>query len=314
MRFRTEISIPKAGFNISHCDKLLLMGSCFAEYIGNKLEASGFQADVNPFGVLYNPLSIASGLRDLMQRKVFTEEDTVECNGLFSSWSHHSRFSDLTPSACLKKIRERMEVSSVFLEQTSVLMVTFGTSYVYRLKKNGKLVSNCHKLPAGDFCRERLCMEEILAEWSALAADLRKKLPALNILMTVSPIRHWKDGAHANQLSKSILLLAIESLERQYDFIHYFPSYELILDDLRDYRFYADDMLHPSSAAIDYIWEKFSATHFDRATETAINDYHRIRQDLEHRPSHPESEAYKTFRANAEKRLKAFRDKTDSFK
>jgi hypothetical protein len=290
------------------------MGSCFAEYIGNKLEASGFQADVNPFGVLYNPLSIASGLRDLMQRKVFSEEDLVECKGLFSSWSHHSRFSGLTPSVCLKKIRERMDVSSVFLEQASVLMVTFGTSYVYRLKKNGMLVSNCHKLPAGDFCQERLCVEEILAEWSVLAADLRKKLPSLNILMTVSPIRHWKDGAHENQLSKSILLLAIESLERRYDFIHYFPSYELILDDLRDYRFYADDMLHPSPVAIDYIWEKFSTAYFDRTTEIAINTCHRIRQDLEHRPSHPESEAYKAFRANAEKRLKDFRDKTGSFK
>jgi hypothetical protein len=314
MKFRTEISIPKARFNIAHCDKLLLMGSCFTEHVGNKLKASGFQVDMNPFGVLYNPLSIASGLRDLMQRKVFMEDDLIECKGLFSSWSHHSCFSGLTPSVCLEKIRERMAFSSVFFEQISVLMVTFGTSYVYRLKKNEMLVSNCHKLPAGDFYRRRLCVEEILAEWSVLAVDLRKTLPSLNILMTVSPIRHWKDGAHENQLSKSTLLLAIEALEQQYDFIHYFPSYELVLDDLRDYRFYTDDMLHPSTAAIDYIWEKFSAAYFDQTTEIAANTYHRIRQDLEHQPFYPESEAYKAFRANAEKRLKAFQDKIGYFK
>jgi hypothetical protein len=282
------------------------MGSCFAENMGNQLEASGFQVNVNPFGVLYNPLSVASGLQDLLQEKVFSEEDIFEYQGLYSSWSHHSRFSGLTPQECLEKMNGRMALSAAFLKRTNVLMVTFGTAYVYRLKANGMIVSNCHKLPAGHFFQERPGVNEIVEVWSALVETLKKQIPDLEIVLTVSPIRHWKDGAHENQLSKSILLLAVEKLQQQYGFIRYFPSYELVLDDLRDYRFYADDMLHPSAAAMDYIWEKFSAACFDEKTKLAMKEYHQIRRDLEHLPLHPESNEYKNFRAEAEKRLERF--------
>jgi hypothetical protein len=308
MKLRTEISIHKAAFRISHSDKILLIGSCFAENTGNRLEASCFQADVNPFGVLYNPLSVASGLEDLLQERIFSGEDIFEYRGLYSSLSHHSRFSALTKQACLEKINSRMAFSSSFLKEANVLMVTFGTARAYRLKENGMAVSNCHKLPAGRFFQERLDVREIVETWSALTERLKKHFPALEILLTVSPIRHWKDGAHENQLSKSVLLLAIEELQKKNGFIHYFPSYELLLDDLRDYRFYAEDLLHPSAIAMDYIWEKFSDAYFDEKTKAVIKECNLIRRDLEHRPFNPESPEFKIFKADAEKRWMAFNE------
>ncbi len=308
MRFRTEIAIEPSRFRFTHKDRILLMGSCFAENIGNKLSSSGFRVDINPFGVLYNPLSVASGLEDLIRNRKYAANDIFEYKGLYSSFGHHSRFSALTEEACLSNINERMLFSSDFLKKISVLMVTFGTAYVYRLKETEQVVSNCHKLPADRFVHRRLCVNEVVEAWKPLISRLIQINPELKILFTVSPIRHWKDGAHENQLSKSVLLLAIEELcniakEKDAKAVTgYFPSYELLLDDLRDYRYYAEDMLHPSDIAIDYIWEKFSGCYFDQSTWLAVEEYNSIHRDLEHRPYYPESDAYKAFLENANKR------------
>ncbi len=307
MNFRTEIPAPKTGFKISHHDKIVLMGSCFTENIGNKLQSSGFQVDINPFGILYNPLSVASGLKDLLQEKQYTASDIFEYKGLYSSFNHHSRFSALTSGECLSNMNRQMEYSVDFIRKATVLIITFGTSYVYRLKDTGNVVSNCHKLPASAFLHERITISEILSVWQPLIGELRKINPDLNILMTVSPVRHWKDGAHENQLSKSILLLTIEELKSAS--IDYFPSYELLLDDLRDYRFYAGDMLHPSTTAIEYIWGKFSESYFDHHTMKTIAEYNSIRQALEHRPFNPESEEYKAFLSGVKKKLEIFRNR-----
>ena len=308
MKFRTEISIPPPPFKITHRDAVLLMGSCFAEHIGTKLEASGFHANINPFGTLYNPLSVASGLRDILDARVYTESDVFEHKGLYSSFSHHSRFSALTATQCLDNMNQRLASSVEFLKEPSILMVTLGTAFVYYLKQNEKVVSNCHKLPDGHFVRKRLTVEEIVNHWQPLVADLQAFNPQLKILFTVSPIRHWKDGAHENQLSKAILLLATEQLQQNAG-VSYFPSYELVLDDLRDYRYYAEDMLHPSPVAIDYIWEKFSAAYFDENTRTGVAEYQSIRQALQHRPFNPESDAYREFYAKAQARLSAFQER-----
>ncbi len=304
MKFRTEISLSPNDWKISHKDHLLLLGSCFAENIGEKLKKSGFQSDVNPFGVLYNPISVASGLESLLSGKIYSEKDLFEHNGLYSSFSHHSKFSALTASGCLENINQRMLFSTGFLRKASVLIITFGTSYVYRFRKSGQVISNCHKLPSENFMHERLTVQEIVSVWKPLINKLRVNNPGLRILFTVSPIRHWKDGAHENQLSKSILLLAIQEIGEKY-----FPSYEIMLDDLRDYRYYAEDMLHPSSVAIDYIWGKFSSVYFDQETDKAIAEYNSIRQALQHRPFNPESDVYKTFLADAQSRLVAFEQK-----
>lgn len=312
MQFRTEIEIPLQAFPFTHYDKLMLLGSCFTENIGSRLEDSGFTTDINPFGVLYNPLSLASGLQDLMATKIYHEEDLFEHNGLFASFSHHSKFSSVSPEECLQKINQRMQQSSRFLKEASVLIVTFGTAFVYRLSGNGRVVSNCHKLPPSHFDRNRLSVEEIVDTWTGLLEDLHRYNPGIKVLFTVSPIRHWKDGAHGNQLSKATLLLAVDELERRLsmkDFpqLGYFPSYELVLDDLRDYRYYAEDMLHPSSVAIDYIWEKFSAFCFDRATQQQISEYRKIQQALQHRPFNPDSEASIRLKNEAQTKMEAFR-------
>lgn len=313
MRFRTEIPVVPLSFPITHREKILLMGSCFTEHIGEKLETSGFQTDINPFGVLYNPLSLASGLQDLIKGKVYSLADIFEHQGLYASFYHHSRFSAPTKEECLEQINQRREESSLFLQQSSVLVVTFGTAFVYRLKETGNVVSNCHKLPADCFERKRLSVEDIVLAWRDLLRDLFAYNPRLSVLFTVSPIRHWKDGANGNQLSKASLLLAIEQIVELFtagnnaNSVQYFPSYELVLDDLRDYRYYAEDMLHPSPVAVNYIWEKFSTACFSKETQQAIIEYEKIDQALRHRPFHPESETYQVFIREARERLESFK-------
>ncbi len=295
MNFRTELIISPSDFKLSHYDKILTIGSCFTENIGLKLEKSGFQTDINPFGILYNPLSVASAIETLISRKLFSQDDIFEYQGKYHSFSHHSKFSASTPDECLKNINEKITFSSGYLHKTSLLIVTFGTSYIYKLKETDQLVSNCHKLPANHFLYQRLDINEIVSAWDQLLYSLSEINPEIKILMTVSPIRHWKDGAHENQISKSILLLAIEELSQKYPFIRYFPAYEIVLDDLRDYRFYAEDMLHPSSSAVDYIWEKFGQTYFSAETIKEVKKYQEIRQALDHKPFNPDSEEYKSF-------------------
>ena len=308
MKFRTEIHLPPSAFPVSHSHKIMTMGSCFAENISGCLKQSGFRVDSNPFGILYNPASLAQSLYRLMDRKLFTEDEVFLSDGVYSSFWHHSRFSEENSESFLSEVNTRLQESSAFLREAKLLILTFGTSYVYRLKDSGQVVSNCHKLPADRFLHQRLSPEEITREWQQLIGDLRAFNPELRILFTISPIRHWKDGAHENQLSKSVLLLSADEIIRENAHCcFYFPSYELLLDDLRDYRFYAEDLLHPSDQAIEYIWEKFSACFFSSETQALIKEWESIQRDLNHKPFHPESETYLRFRENAEEREAAFR-------
>jgi lysophospholipase L1-like esterase len=284
MKFRTEIIIPPAGFHLSHQDKLLMMGSCFVENSSVKMLQSGFTADVNPFGIVYNPASLAGGLQDLINRKTYTEKDLFLHEGIYHSFSHHSRFSGTTIKTVLEKINARITFSSEFLRQATVLIITFGTANAYRLVSSGEVVSNCHKLPAQVFDEKRLTVPQITEQWNKLIQQLQTLNPHLKILFTVSPIRHWKDGANANQLNKATLLLAIHELTSTNPQCYYFPSYEIMLDDLRDYRFYADDLIHPNSQAMDYIWEKFGDAYFDNKTREIIREYEKKQKTLNHRP------------------------------
>ena len=216
--------------------------------------------------------------------------------GLFHSFDHHSRFSALTAEACLNQINTRLESSALFLRQCKRLIVTWGTSWVYREKESGTIVGNCHKLPERYFIRQRLTVEEIVDDWKSLLQELKDINPELKILFTVSPIRHWKDGAHGNQLSKAALLLAIDELNSLFpEQTSYFPSYEIMMDELRDYRFYADDMLHPSVQAIDYIWEQFVTNELDTESQNILKDCLEIQKAMAHKPFNPDSEAYRKF-------------------
>jgi len=296
MEFRTKVHIPRMGFTFSHQEKTILTGSCFVENIGSKLEQNKFPVDINPFGILYNPASIATSIHKLLQPERFTQTDLFLHEGVYHSFAHHSRFSTSSESEMLHKINQRLSESAEYLVKADRMIITWGTAYVYKLKINGQVVSNCHKLPEKEFNREILSVSEICEKWKKLLYAIWEQNPDLYILFTVSPIRHWRDGAHQNQISKSILLLAINELIKTFpERTAYFPSYEIMLDELRDYRFYAEDMIHPSSLAIDYIWERFGESFFTPQTHTLLKEWEKIRNALNHIPFQPESEAYKRF-------------------
>ena len=296
MEFYTCISIPKVPFTFSYKEQTVLLGSCFAENIGKKLMENKFNIDLNPFGTLYNPASIAKAIRRLLRPEQFTQEDLFQHEGLYHSFSHHSRFSSSSETECLAGINGRLFDSANMIRKAHRMILTFGTAWVYRLKSTGVVVANCHKMPEKMFDRKLLTTEEIVAEWKDLLLSLWEQNPDLKILFTVSPIRHWKDGAHGNQLSKATLLLAIDSLQKTFpEQIVYFPAYEIMMDELRDYRFYADDMLDPSAVAIEYIWQKFTDNMLSSDTQSILKEWKRIPKAINHKPFQPESETYKQF-------------------
>lgn len=296
MEFRTLVELPKKELTISYSDQILLLGSCFAENIGNLLVKNKFNCEVNPFGVLYNPLSIGNALQCLDDKKTFTEKDLFEYKGLYHSFMHHGSFSASSADECLNNINNRMQSATAQFPKLNYLLITFGTAYVYEYKQTGMVVANCHKLPDSAFTRRLLSVEQIVDTYVSLITGLLKKNADVRILFSVSPIRHVKDGMHRNQLSKATLLLAIDQLKEAFPRnVFYFPSYELVMDELRDYRFYADDMLHPSSVAVNYLWEVFDNCYFSRETRQIMKEWGQISKALQHKPFHPESEHYKSF-------------------
>lgn len=300
--FQTKVEITPSEIKITYEDKILALGSCFAENMGKKMQDLYFDSEINPFGVLYNPVSIKNSLELMLEDKLFDERDLFENNGLWQSFSHSSMFSDTSVEKCLDKINSRLQTSTKFLKESNFLIITFGTAWIFEERKSGRVVSNCHKLPASAFNRRRLTTDEIVTSYSNLIDKLTNKLPNLKLIFSVSPVRHWKDGAHDNNLSKSTLLLAIEELTKRFPSVLYFPAYEIQMDELRDYRFYASDMLHPSDVAIDYIWSHFSDTYFDENTLKIKNDVERLISDLSHRPLFPDSEEFKKFKLSLDKK------------
>ncbi|MDP4278604.1 MAG: GSCFA domain-containing protein [Bacteroidota bacterium] len=295
MDFRTNIPVSTAAFRLSHADRHMVIGSCFAENIGNRFKEGGFNVTVNPFGVLYNPASISAAIRRLMSEDAFRRDELNYYDGLFHSFSHHSSFSDANADVALSRINSSFRKAVAALKHSTCLMLTFGTAWVYTLPETGQVVANCHKFPANRFQRSRLSVESIVADYSELINALLEKQPDLKLILTVSPIRHAKDGMHENTLSKSVLHLAIANLCDRFRQIVYYPSYELMMDDLRDYRFYGEDMLHPSSVAQEYIWNHFSDTFLSKASRDIAHQVQQIRKAMEHKPFHPEDEAYKRF-------------------
>ena len=301
--FTTKVEIPESPVKIAYEDSIMTLGSCFSENIGKKLQDVYFNSDINPFGVLYNPVSVKNSLYFLLHGKRFTENDLFFDGDLWHSFMHSSVFSDVSAEGCLQKINSQLEKSKVFLQQTKFLFITFGTAYVYEHVKDGKIVSNCHKLPAKEFARYRLSIDDIVSDYNELLTELNSQIPGLHIIFTVSPIRHWKDGAHENNISKAILLQAVDVLQKRFENnISYFPAYEIQLDELRDYRYYAGDMLHPSETAIDYIWTRFSDCFFSAETNKIKKELELLNADFAHRPLHPQSESYKKFQKSTEKK------------
>ena len=297
MSFYTEIKIPESPYKMDYSKSMMFFGSCFSENIGQKLIDMKFNVDLNPFGILYNPISIANSLKILLEKRVFTENDLFQDQGIWNSFYHHSRFSDVDREAALEKINGRIVLSRAFLMKADFLMITFGTSWVYELKKTNQVVTNCHKVPSNEFNRYRLGVLEITEAYHELIQELWKLNPNLKVVFTISPIRHWKDGAVENQVSKAILLLVADRLLNEFKDANcqYFPSYELMMDELRDYRFYAGDMLHLSPVAIDYIFERFCKAMVSNESMQVAKDVVKIMKALLHRPAHSVSDEYRKF-------------------
>jgi GSCFA family len=284
MKLRTELSPSKAPFDINYQTPTLGIGSCFVENMGEKLTARRLKYHQNPFGIVYNPVSMAAQLDILMGEKRFVASDLVEINGLFHSWLHHGFYSESTVEATLEKINTAIDEARLFLKTSNRLFLTFGSATVFQLKSSGEIVANCHKETPQYFDRKRLTATEIVNAFSTIIEKLFTQLPNLQIITTVSPIRHLRDGLIENNLSKATLLLAADELAKQFSNISYFPAYELIIDDLRDYRFFEPDMMHPTAQAIDYVWQFFSATYFSEDTKKIIQEVEKINAMQAHRP------------------------------
>ncbi|PKQ62699.1 GSCFA domain protein [Labilibaculum filiforme] len=296
--FRTNVKIPVSQDKFDYNSKAIMLGSCFTESIGEQLAKFKFDVNINPFGVIYNPISVGNSLKILIENKKFTEEDLNFSNERWFSFAHHGRFSNTDVNECLDAINTEVKKSSLDLANSDVLYITFGTSWVFELLDTGIVVSNCHKLPAREFHRYRLDVDEIVQFYKKLIVSLSVFNPNLKIVFTVSPIRHWKDGAHGNQLSKATLLLAIEQLVDLFDQVSYFPSYEIVMDELRDYRFYAEDMLHMNSSSVNYIWSRFVDTYMTNQTLAVMKRVDKIVVASNHRPFNADAISHQQFITN----------------
>ena len=298
MFFTTPVELPCGTLEISHKSKLMLIGSCFANNIGSALLDKKFNVDVNPFGVQYNPLSIATVLTRIVDGTLFNANspEIFEHNGKWHSILHHSDFSRNSKEALIECINERLLRAHRAIKECDTIIITLGTAYAYTRNSDNAVAGNCHKLPGSCFTRSLLGIEEIVSKISSILQRIIAMSPKARFIFTVSPIRHLRDGAHDNQKSKATLLLAIDKIVQAFPSnVTYFPSYEIMMDELRDYRFYADDMLHPSTKAIEYIWECFDKCYFSEATRALNIKTSEIARGLGHKPFDPESATYKHF-------------------
>lgn len=273
------------------------MGSCFAAHIGQFLQERKFNIQLNPTGILYNPASLQQCVTRLQQGNPFTADELFHANGLWHSFAHHGRFSHADRSQALAQMNAALADGHHQWQRARVIIVTLGTAWVYRHKEKDTIVANNHKLPAVDFERVLLSPTQIVDHLSAMITATSKSANPPYLLITVSPVRHLKDSAIGNNQSKAHLLTAVHEVVARYDKAHYFPGYELLLDELRDYRFYDTDHMHPSAEAIGHIWSRFSAAFFSEETSTLNQRMMAIRKAMLHRPLHPEAPGFATFKA-----------------
>lgn len=308
MKWYSPIAMPDYPFQIDHQTPIIALGSCFAAHIGQRLLDRKFDIQLNPTGILYNPASLQQSFMRLQQGNPFTVDELFYANGLWHSFAHHGRFSHANRSQALAQMNAALASGHQQWQRAGVIIVTLGTAWAYRHKSKDIIVANNHKQPAADFERKLLSPIQIVAYLSAMIEATNQPAIAPHWLLTVSPVRHLKDGAIGNNRSKAHLLTAVHEVVARYDNVHYFPGYELLLDELRDYRFYDTDHVHPSAESIDHIWSRFSAALFSEETSTINQRLMAIRKAMLHRPLHPEGPDYETFKAKQLKQIKAIAD------
>lgn len=295
MKFRTEIIPSSQNKSISYSDHTIFMGSCFSENILKKMDLLKFKVTGNPYGIVYNPISLAQQLQEISERRIYTSADLQFNNERWFSYQHHSDFSFANQNECLTAINTSIQKASTQLRCASHLFLTFGTAWAYSTKENAQWVNNCHKIPAKRFNKKLLEVDTMVTDLMQAITVLKKTNPNIQVVFSVSPIRHLSDGAFENQLSKGRLFEVIHQLITKESNISYFNAFELIMDDLRDYRFFKDDLIHPSEQAISYVWEKFATVFFTNQTEKYIHQVEKLIRASNHRPFNSSSEAHQNF-------------------
>lgn len=295
MEFRTEIKLASQQENqIDHQSKVLLLGSCFSENIGQKLSYYKFKISVNPFGILFSPTAIEKVIHDTVNQTTYTTNDLVQSGEIYHSLHHHSEISSMDKDLVIAKIIQGQKSCLEFLKQASHVVITLGTSWVYEYIATKELVANCHKIPQKEFKKRMLSVDEIASSLERTVLLIKKENPSVQIVFTVSPVRHTKDGLVENSRSKAHLLAAIHKIKEGHD-VAYFGSYEIMMDDLRDYRFYETDMIHPNEVAIDYIWEQFTKAWIAEKSLGYFKRIMAVQQGLRHRSFHPKSKSHREF-------------------
>ena len=321
MQFTTKIPIQKSSFPIDYDSKILLLGSCFAENMGEKFDYFKFQTTINPFGIIFNSVSIEKLIRRSIEKRKFTENDIFFHNDLWHCFEVHSELSNSDKDVFLESLNDLISSTNKKLSDSTHIIITLGTSWVYRLRQaqsdSDGVVANCHKVPQKEFTKELLSTQQIEESIESIISLVHSVNPNCKFIFTVSPVRHIKDGFVENTLSKAHLIAAIHSvLNRKFSTSLelttqnniYFPAYEIMMDELRDYRFYAEDMLHPSQTAIDYIWIQFFENYISESQFGLMNDICSIQKGLNHRPFNPNTKSHQKFLHQLELKIKTIQN------
>jgi hypothetical protein len=301
--FRTVLSIPSNRHKISLSDQILTIGSCFSDAIGEQLVSSKINTWVNPFGIQYNPHSIHKALSYALSRQPVPENTFVNRNEIFFNYDFHSNLSSTDLTELQRRIDKLLGDTNSFIENTQWIFLTYGTALTYERIDTRDTVSNCHKMPQSLFSKHLMTQKKILESFGEMYEQLKIVNPNIRVILTVSPVRHLKETLQLNSVSKSILRVACQTITEQHEDVSYFPSYEIMMDDLRDYRFYKADMIHPNEVAEKYIWEKFSEAYFNDALKSFLIKWAEIKSALSHKPFHPSSSEYQNFVHSTIKKL-----------
>ncbi len=303
MKFHLNYKSQKAIYEIHHKHNILLLGSCFADSIGEYLQRYKFGVLKNPYGILFNPISIVQFINDTLNIEEDNEWSIIHRNGVFYSWKCHSSVYATERNELLKKLSNIKREGGSYIAKCDYLFITFGSAFVYRLQENNRIVANCHKQPGNLFGKELLSVNEIVQACKMAFEKWKIVNPKTRIILTVSPVKYLRDGIHGNNLSKATLLLAVNQLCKECE-CDYFPAYELVSDDLRDYRFYEEDLAHPNEVAVNYVWEKFSETYFEDDTKAINKEIDKLLQAQHHKILFPNTEDAVAFQQNIDKMRK----------
>ena len=302
MIFRTEINIPKQESVINYDSKMVLFGSCFAENIGHKLDYYKFQNLTNPYGILFHPIAIENALNEIYQNKIYTENDLYFHNDLWQSFNHHSKFSSESKNEILNAINNAIKNANNLLTKATHIIITLGTAWVYEFSEHQQLVANCHKISQKKFEKRLLSLDEIQQSIQNIISLIKDFQPTSTIIFTVSPVRHLSNGIVENNQSKALLLTAIHQVINQKNSF-YFPSFEIMMDDLRDYRFYKNDLIHPSDLAVDYIWNQFKKSWIDEKSYLLMDEIDDVQKALQHKPFNENSPKHQAFIKNLQQKI-----------